>query len=410
MALDVGGRHPEAERAYEWLRSMQREDGSWHAYYVGDDVKDPTLDTNVTCYIANGVWHHYLSTGDTGFLEEFWPSSSAPIDFALSTTRPRPARSRGGPTTPPTARCSPGRRASTRASAARSPSPSGSAASGPTGSSRSARSPSRSRTAPSGSSTRTAGRWTGTTRSWAARCAATPRTHGSRRAGRRSSSRVAGVRCVSDRPWVTAAETCECVMALDAIGAERPGPRAVHLGAVPARTTTAATGPARTSTTSASTRTASSTPSSSRPGTPPPSSWPPTRSVATGPTAGLFRGEGLPVGLTADELIAAGEAIESERGRATACHSLRELGSLRGQYQPATGSPGCARRTRREPVVETGANRRTRRRASTPRTAPGRRRSGPRTRRGTRAARRARRAATTPRSRRARRRTRGRRR
>ena len=27
-----------------------------------------------------------------------------------------------------------------------------------------------------------------------------------------------GVRCVSDRPWVTAAETAECVMALDAVG------------------------------------------------------------------------------------------------------------------------------------------------------------------------------------------------
>jgi hypothetical protein len=32
-----------------------------------------------------------------------------------------------------------------------------------------------------------------------------------------------------------------------------------------------------------------------------------------GPTAGLFRGEGLPVGLTPAELIAAGEAIEAER-------------------------------------------------------------------------------------------------
>ena len=27
-----------------------------------------------------------------------------------------------------------------------------------------------------------------------------------------------GVRCVSDRPWVTAAETAECVLALDALG------------------------------------------------------------------------------------------------------------------------------------------------------------------------------------------------
>ena len=34
----------------------------------------------------------------------------------------------------------------------------------------------------------------------------------------------------------------------------------------------------------------------------------------TGPTAGLFRGEGLPTGLTPEELIAAGEDIEAERG------------------------------------------------------------------------------------------------
>ena len=30
-----------------------------------------------------------------------------------------------------------------------------------------------------------------------------------------------GVRCVSDRPWVTAAETCELVLALDAIGLDQ---------------------------------------------------------------------------------------------------------------------------------------------------------------------------------------------
>ena len=35
-----------------------------------------------------------------------------------------------------------------------------------------------------------------------------------------------------------------------------------------------------------------------------------------GPTSGLFRGEGLPAGLTAQELIDAGAAIEAERERA----------------------------------------------------------------------------------------------
>ncbi|MCZ7525100.1 MAG: prenyltransferase [Acidimicrobiia bacterium] len=84
MALDVGGRHREAERAYQWLRSTQRPDGGWFAYYVGNDVKDPTRDTNVACYVANGVLHHYLSTGDDGFLAELWPVVESAIDFALA--------------------------------------------------------------------------------------------------------------------------------------------------------------------------------------------------------------------------------------------------------------------------------------------------------------------------------------
>ncbi|MFH3698880.1 hypothetical protein WAH92_23175, partial [Acinetobacter baumannii] len=41
MALDVGHAFAAAERAYEWLARMQRPDGSWHAYYQGDAVKDP---------------------------------------------------------------------------------------------------------------------------------------------------------------------------------------------------------------------------------------------------------------------------------------------------------------------------------------------------------------------------------
>ena len=87
MALDVGGRHDEARAAYEWLRSMQRADGGWHAYYVGDEIEDPTLDTNVTCYIATGVWHHYLATGDTAFLRELWPMVEAAIDYVLDYQR-----------------------------------------------------------------------------------------------------------------------------------------------------------------------------------------------------------------------------------------------------------------------------------------------------------------------------------
>ena len=70
------------------------------------------------------------------------------------------------------------------------------------------------------------------------------RGHAARRAhrgaaGTRSSSTGRGVRCVSDQPWVTAAETCELVMALDAIGETRARARAVRAGCSSSATTTA---------------------------------------------------------------------------------------------------------------------------------------------------------------------------
>ena len=136
------------------------------------------------------------------------------------------------------------------------------------------------------------------------------------RSGTRSSSTGRGVRCVSDQPWVTAAETCELVMALDAIGAARPRPRAVRVGAVPPRTTTARywTG-MNFDDERFDERGRATTPPSSRRGTPPRSCSPPTRSAARARPPGLFRGEGLPAGLTAEELIAAGAEIDAERRR-----------------------------------------------------------------------------------------------
>ncbi len=71
MALTVGGAVAEAERAFEWLMATQRPDGAWHTYYLADgQVEEPRLDTNVCAYVATGVWHHFLSTGDAGHLEE----------------------------------------------------------------------------------------------------------------------------------------------------------------------------------------------------------------------------------------------------------------------------------------------------------------------------------------------------
>jgi hypothetical protein len=85
MALVVGGRVAEAQRAFDWLASTQHADGGWHAYYIGprDEIEDARRDTNVSTYVAVGAWHHWLVTRDTGFLEAVWPMVTRAIDFAL---------------------------------------------------------------------------------------------------------------------------------------------------------------------------------------------------------------------------------------------------------------------------------------------------------------------------------------
>ncbi len=89
MALALGGRIDEAERAYDWLVGLQRPDGAWHQYYVEDGIEDDKFDANVVAYVAAGVWHHWLLTTDRGFAETMWPVVEKAIDFVLDLQQPR---------------------------------------------------------------------------------------------------------------------------------------------------------------------------------------------------------------------------------------------------------------------------------------------------------------------------------
>ena len=89
MALALGGRVEEAERAYDWLVGLQRPDGAWHQYYVEDGIEDDKFDANVVAYVAAGVWHHWLLTTDRGFAEAMWPVVEKAIDFVLDLQQPR---------------------------------------------------------------------------------------------------------------------------------------------------------------------------------------------------------------------------------------------------------------------------------------------------------------------------------
>jgi MMP endo-(1,4)-3-O-methyl-alpha-D-mannosidase len=88
MALDVAGFHSNAERAYEWLVDIQRPEGAFHNYYLpGGGIEDSKLDTNVSAYVATGVWHHWLCTWDRGFVDHLWPTVERALDWVLSMRR-----------------------------------------------------------------------------------------------------------------------------------------------------------------------------------------------------------------------------------------------------------------------------------------------------------------------------------
>ena len=89
MALDTAGLHDEAAKAYQWLADIQRPDGAWHHYYLADGIEQDKLDANCVAYIATGVWHRYLITSDRGFLESMWPVVEAAIEFVLELQTPR---------------------------------------------------------------------------------------------------------------------------------------------------------------------------------------------------------------------------------------------------------------------------------------------------------------------------------
>jgi hypothetical protein len=89
MAFGLTGFHTEAERGFQWLADIQRPDGSWHQYYLADRVEQDKLDANTIAYVATGVWHRYLLTGDRGFLESLWPVVERAIDFVLELQTPR---------------------------------------------------------------------------------------------------------------------------------------------------------------------------------------------------------------------------------------------------------------------------------------------------------------------------------
>jgi len=90
MALSVCGLRREARAAYAWLAQAQQPDGSWPVQAAcGGVVTEWTTESNHAAYCAVGVWHELLVTGDEDFAAQMWPVVRAAIDFAIGLQTPR---------------------------------------------------------------------------------------------------------------------------------------------------------------------------------------------------------------------------------------------------------------------------------------------------------------------------------
>lgn len=85
MGLSIAGEYDAAQAAYRWLADSQLADGSWwRSYRDGEPDNPDRRESNYVAYVATGVWHHYLITGDKEFLREFFPVVDAAMAFVLA--------------------------------------------------------------------------------------------------------------------------------------------------------------------------------------------------------------------------------------------------------------------------------------------------------------------------------------
>ncbi len=88
MGLSISGFYDEAVNAYKWLAESQLPDGSWWSAIQNGKIIDYTKETNHSSYLAVGVYHHYLITRDVEFLKSMWPAISKGIQYAVNMQAP----------------------------------------------------------------------------------------------------------------------------------------------------------------------------------------------------------------------------------------------------------------------------------------------------------------------------------
>ena len=81
LALEVGAALDRAVAAYRWLAGRQRRDGSWASEYREGTEVAPAAESNHAGYLAVGVWHSWLATGDEELVHGLWPAVRRGLDL-----------------------------------------------------------------------------------------------------------------------------------------------------------------------------------------------------------------------------------------------------------------------------------------------------------------------------------------
>ncbi|MEV5412537.1 prenyltransferase [Thermopolyspora sp. NPDC052614] len=89
MALTAAGLSAPARAGYDWLVRHQRDDGSWPMKLVNGVAVEHGGESNHAAYIAVGVWHELLVTGDEDFARAMWPTVTRALDFVVDLQTPR---------------------------------------------------------------------------------------------------------------------------------------------------------------------------------------------------------------------------------------------------------------------------------------------------------------------------------
>mgnify|MGYP001765546897 CR=1 FL=1 len=88
MAMLVGGEVEASDRAFDWVLRLQRADGSWPMKIVAGQVEDHSGETNMSAYLAVGVWHNWLVRRDLAFVRRYWPAVRRALDWVVSLQLP----------------------------------------------------------------------------------------------------------------------------------------------------------------------------------------------------------------------------------------------------------------------------------------------------------------------------------